>query len=268
MSIIGLMAYDPTVLDTFHVPKSINFDHLKLMLYAECADREVLYPNPRLFKQILEAWSATMLPVWEELVNTTVYDYNPIHNYDRYEEWEETGTETGSETGTNSVQRSENGSTTRKGDSEHGSKGKESSSGTVTGSENTTSTGSKTFTNSITGFNGGVMVPHDSGTESTNATQNVGNSSSDNTSGESSLDEDSSFNESGTNNSSGSETGNSSKQTTGNNTLKHKAHLYGNIGVTTNQQMLEAQRDLVQFRVEHVIVRDFKDYFTIGVYLF
>ena len=42
--------------------------------------------------------------------------------------------------------------------------------------------------------------------------------------------------------------------------------MYGNIGVTTTQQMIEAEREVVQFSVIEFIADDFKNEFCISVY--
>ncbi len=41
--------------------------------------------------------------------------------------------------------------------------------------------------------------------------------------------------------------------TTGKETMKHRAHLYGNIGVTTSQQMLQSELDIAEWNIyEHI----------------
>lgn len=47
---------------------------------------------------------------------------------------------------------------------------------------------------------------------------------------------------------------------------KHTAYMYGNIGVTTTQQMIEAEREVVQFSVIEFIADDFKNEFCLSVY--
>lgn len=49
-------------------------------------------------------------------------------------------------------------------------------------------------------------------------------------------------------------------------TSKHEAHIYGNIGVTTSQQMLEEERRVVQFNVISYIIDSFKSRFCILIY--
>lgn len=48
--------------------------------------------------------------------------------------------------------------------------------------------------------------------------------------------------------------------------LEHKARMYGNIGVTTSQQMLEAEREVDKFDIYAVIIDDFKKRFCLEVY--
>lgn len=61
---------------------------------------------------------------------------------------------------------------------------------------------------------------------------------------------------------------NSTENATTNNsrTVKHTAHLHGNIGVTSSQQMITEERDIVQFSVINHIVQSFKFRFCLLVY--
>ena len=49
-------------------------------------------------------------------------------------------------------------------------------------------------------------------------------------------------------------------------TLKRTMHTSGNIGVTTTQQMIQAQREIVRFSVYDAILQDFKGSFCVQVY--
>lgn len=48
-------------------------------------------------------------------------------------------------------------------------------------------------------------------------------------------------------------------------TLKHSAHLHGNIGVTTTQEMIEQERKAI-LNLYNVIIEDFKNRFCILIY--
>lgn len=54
-------------------------------------------------------------------------------------------------------------------------------------------------------------------------------------------------------------------ETTGE-TYSHKLRAYGNIGVTTTQEMLEAQRKLVRYNVYNEIADSFKEEFCLYIY--
>lgn len=49
-------------------------------------------------------------------------------------------------------------------------------------------------------------------------------------------------------------------------TRKHRARMFGNIGVTTTQEMIEAERRVVSFDIADIIAREFRQQFCIAVY--
>lgn len=59
-------------------------------------------------------------------------------------------------------------------------------------------------------------------------------------------------------------TGTSSGTDTGE--ITRERHEYGNIGVTTTQQMIKEEREVVQFNIVNYIIEDFKQRFCILVY--
>jgi hypothetical protein len=82
LSISGLYQYDQTIFDALHVPEALNKDALIASILIECAELEILLPDPVLLKQSLNYWSSTQLPIWQKLYDTTQFDYNPIWNKD------------------------------------------------------------------------------------------------------------------------------------------------------------------------------------------
>lgn len=101
MSILGLYNYDQTIFDDFHIPAALDLDILKSELLSQCAELEVLYPDPDIMKAVIDKWSSAMLYVWDQLYETTQYDYDPISNYDRTERWgDHTKTSASSSNGT------------------------------------------------------------------------------------------------------------------------------------------------------------------------
>ena len=175
MSLLGLYNWDSTILDGLTVPSGVDRDALINNLLRECAELEIIYPQPAALKFFINEWSKERLPVWKRLESTMHYEYDPISNYDRREEW---------------IDESQG-----------------SSEGT---SENQTA-----------GYNStGADVPESRNTASSSA--------------------------SGKN--------------------KRTGRAYGNIGVTTTQQMIEEERRISEFDIDHIIINEFKKTFCLLIY--
>ena len=67
-------------------------------------------------------------------------------------------------------------------------------------------------------------------------------------------------------NSTASATNNSNNTVTRETSVKHTAHLYGNIGVTTSQQMINEELAMRRGDLESYIIEDFKHRFCVMVY--
>ena len=83
MSLLGLYEYDNTILDDFAVPEGMDKGVLTGNILVELAELEVVYPNPVVMKTAIRLWSNSCLRVWQQLFDTTQYEYNPLINSDR-----------------------------------------------------------------------------------------------------------------------------------------------------------------------------------------
>lgn len=162
LSLLGLYQYNEQLFDGLKLPEAVDKDTLVANLLAECAEFEILYPDPFFMGNMISVWSAKELPVWEKLAETLTYEYDPISNYDRSEEWEDSGNALGK----------------------------------------------------VAGYDSETLV-----------------------------------------NSNGAET-----------SATRKGRIRGNIGVTTTQEMIEAQRDVVRFNLSDHIIESFKRRFCLLVY--
>lgn len=178
LSILGLYQYDSSIFDGFEPPTGVDKEFCVNSILTECAELSLIYTDPETFKTIVSLWSNRNSRTWEKLYETTQLEYNPIHNYDRTEEW------TDEETG------------------------------------NTNANGENV--EQAQGFNSNSFEDR---------AKNVSTSSA---------------------------------NSTRNNTRTGRA--FGNIGVTTTQEMLEAERRTVRFNIVDEIVSDFKKQFCIMVY--
>lgn len=117
ISILGLYNWDNTLFDFLALPEEFDRADLVNNLLAELAEMETLYPNPVIMKNLIGVWSRKQLPVWQHLYDTTHYEYNPIENYNRYEN----GSSQGNTAGTDSDRTTYGGTdtTTASGTDEH-----------------------------------------------------------------------------------------------------------------------------------------------------
>jgi hypothetical protein len=58
----------------------------------DTAELEVVYPSAPAMKDAISMWSAANVENWTKLAEIYKLKYNPIENYDRNEEWDDTGT--------------------------------------------------------------------------------------------------------------------------------------------------------------------------------
>lgn len=86
LSLDGLYEWDNDLFELMVIPEGLEGDVLIPNLLVETAELEILYPNPVVMKTLIGIWSSKQLPTWNALYATTQYDYNPIENYNRYEE--------------------------------------------------------------------------------------------------------------------------------------------------------------------------------------
>lgn len=110
LSILGLYNYDASVLDGLTVPEGLERDTLIDYICMECAELELLYPDPQIMRQLITSWASARQHSWERLYQSTVQRYNMIHNYDRYEEWQDDNTR--SDTGSGSANATGNSTQT------------------------------------------------------------------------------------------------------------------------------------------------------------
>lgn len=187
ITILGMAQWNYKVFDDFVVPEGVDKDDLISFICSECSDFELLYPNYDILKDLIGMWSRTELANWTKIYESLVATYNPIHNYDRYEEF--------TDNQLNSNQSNNSGSDV------------------VTGYQKA--------------FNDTSLV------DATKQTTQLGTSNS----------------------------------TLFNGSQSHNAHLYGNIGVTTSQQMIEAEVKLrIESNIYHIINESFKNRFCLLIY--
>lgn len=226
VSLLGLKRLNDGILGELVVPDGVDVELVKDNLLAETAELEVIYPDAIFMQAMIGRWSAKELPIWERLYKTTLLEYNPIENYDRMEEWTEAE------------------DTKKNTEADATGTSKTDTDGTSTRESNTD--GVINDQKYVSAYNEIDFTP----TERDNNTQNEKNNSeqkdvgtvSVKTSAENTTDE------------------------TGNRNLLRKGRAHGNIGVTTSQQMIEAEREVALYNIIDVIITSFKNRFCLQVY--
>ena len=98
LTIMGMYEWDNTLFDGMSLPNNVPRDTMINNILLETAELECIYPSAPFFKLALNMWSAMEVEKWTKLEATQHYEYNPIENYDRNEEWSDNATATGTGT--------------------------------------------------------------------------------------------------------------------------------------------------------------------------
>ena len=89
-TLMGMYNYDNTIFNEMLLPTGIDADLFKSSLLIEKGEFEVLYPDPDFMKNAIKVWSAKWFRTFSEWLRGTQAQFNPIYNYDRYEEgWDD-----------------------------------------------------------------------------------------------------------------------------------------------------------------------------------
>ena len=92
LSIVGINNWtDGQVWDLFQVPEGVSLQDAEDYIMSECAELSLCYVDPDYIKYRIGLWSRKQLPGWERIFRALTEDYDPLHNYDRYENWDEAG---------------------------------------------------------------------------------------------------------------------------------------------------------------------------------
>ena len=231
-----------SLFDLMTVPSGIDKDVLVDNIIMQGGEFEVIYAEPLFFRQAIYTWSMKHERTFQKWIDVLNMEYNPIENYDRMEEWNDAETEnkTGSET-TSTENNSEISNTSVVTNATEGST-----------TDTTGSTGSTE--NTVSAYDAGTYQPSDK-SETANDISQEGTSSENSTTNSSSS-------------TTGNETTSGSRNTTdniGRNSLR-TGRAHGNIGVTTSQQMLQAELDVQRFNIYDQITDLFLTEFCILVY--
>lgn len=100
LTLIGLYNYDNTLFDGLTLPEAYDKSTFIESLMIEHGEKLVLYSDYDFMKYSIGAWGRKWSLELTRIAEALFAEYNPIWNYDRYEEWKDKGGKRGqSETG-------------------------------------------------------------------------------------------------------------------------------------------------------------------------
>lgn len=238
LSIMGMYEYDNTIFDGLVVPSGISKDDVVNEILMQCAELEVLYPSWSIMKRAISIWSNSNQYKWEKLYNTLTLEYNPIWNVDA----NITDTETISGTDNRTINRSGTASDN------------ETVNLTDTETRNLTDaeTVNMTDTKSVKGFNETGWADAEKNNKA--GTDNITHTGTD------------TITHTGTDNHAYANNENVTDRNVNDTERQYTQRRTGNIGVTTTQQMIEAERQVADFNFIETVVNSFKYRFCIIVY--
>lgn len=291
MNLQNQLDYLPTLLDGVVVPSPLQANLVKSQIMLECGLLTPLYSEPYVMAQAITQWFAARSWTFDHLVKILQAEYSPIENVDRYDSTTTSmvGSEESSESeSTGNTRNLSAGAMTSGTHDEDRSRSEIKNSGedrelehsqdSEKNSGQVTTTGDNTE-NTVSAFNASTYQP-------ANNTSNLGSESIVSSETDSlyasdsetiSRSESTSESESMSANDSESSSCTESENITGDRTNQgytnrgqvttFSQHLHGNIGVTTNQQMINQELDLLErFNVYGWIAKTFRADLILEVY--
>lgn len=112
LSILGLYYYKPDLFETLELPKDANRDVAVDAILIECAELEILFPDPEVMSFMIGAWSKSRIAAWEKIWTALSVDYNVLDNVDITRTYTTTQKRTGQELeNTNAILESKSATT-------------------------------------------------------------------------------------------------------------------------------------------------------------
>jgi len=275
LTMIGAYKYDPELFNSLDLPSSIDRETAINNILIRCGESPLLYDNPDFIKLMIGTWSRKWKDSIERMLLALEEEYNPLHNFDRYEKFDDEKHNTDSNRTDGELNRttSQNKTDTTTYNSNLESKTTYDSSITE-GSEideDITYSGSDTTLNDVSAFNESNYQPSSKNSltsSNTSGRDMTEDKTTEHTGDDTRLDKHTGKDELKTVDSQSLKDINAeSKSGKFDETSKHDGHLYGNIGVTTSQQMLHSELDLrSKVNIYDVIAEMFYKEFCVYVY--
>ncbi len=82
LSILGLYRMNPNLFSEMNLPTGVDETILQNEIMEECAELEILFPDPAFMQKSLGWWTTSRSQAWEKMAEALAAEYNPIWNKD------------------------------------------------------------------------------------------------------------------------------------------------------------------------------------------
>lgn len=243
MNLMNQIEWLPSLLDGVIVPAPLDSDKLKTEIVMQCGLLTPLYSEPETMKSLISHWFGSRTWMFEHLIKVIQAEYSPIENVDRYD------STTTSTISSESESSSESSASTRD---------KTGASGRDRGNDRSRSEDRLKAGNmegEVSAFNASAYQP----------STNTDTSESESILDSETILESESYSDSESEHISGGRTATGDKNSGQVTTFVQ--HLHGNIGVTTNFQLIEGELALLnKFNVYKWIAFQLRSEFFLEIY--
>ena len=266
MTLLGLYNHNSHIFDGLQFPAGIDRQMAIDEILMRSGEFEILYPDMAFLTDAITHWGRKHFRTFEQWIRALSIEFDPLYNYDRFEEYTDAKTAQGQQT-SGSTSKGQTSSadveSTRTDASSSGSDEKTSQSISSTDSQSETTDGK---TRKVSAYDEATYQNREK-EDTTSNSEGGGNGFAANRDEAHSAGTDSSQGDTVRTGHTGAE---SSHETVASSNqveqTKHTAHLYGNIGVTTSTQMLEDFLRVERFTIYEQIADIFVDEFCILIY--
>ena len=284
ISLIGMYNYEPKLFDALLLPEGYDKETFINSLLLEHGEKCVMYSNPDFMRNAIGVWGKKWELELSKIYEALTAKYDPIYNYDRFEEIEDGRTKqytskvVGTRKATDKPDYTDNTTHNETDNATHN----ETNNATHNETNNRTLGGTETYTASDTNEHTvsadnssayqadskDMIINNDQTTTNNTDNQTVNGTNNQTVNGTNNQTVNATNNRrvQGTtqdlNETTGTDTTDNEKETN-----KHTAHIYGNVGVTTSAQMVtEVLKQRFTYNLYATATRLFANELLIGIY--
>lgn len=267
ISILGLHNYtEGDIWDNLTVPEGIDEDIVIASILTECAELELLYSEPEYVKGLIGLWSEAESLIWAKLYETTQLEYNPLWNKDALITETETKHNVRSRSELEDLDDSVDDSSDDTGHVVRASTGSDDETFSSEGSSSRAQTNDGDQTTQVSAYDSSSFNNREKVLTTADATEHVVADNENITERSDNRDESEAndrHSERRTDRQSNRDR-DEDEATSDDRFYEHRET--GNIGITSSQQLIREQRDVVQFNIYEYITNSFKRRFCLLVY--